>query len=93
MPLEFQWDVDGEGHRETIAYVGRRRLPRWVLRLGRWLLIGVSVLTATAYGVPSRRPRLHRDSWHRCTTTPARASRSPHGLAQVGCCPLLATLL
>ena len=51
MPLEFQWDVDGEGHRETIAHVGRRRVPRWVLRLGRWLLIGVSVLAALAYGV------------------------------------------
>jgi len=51
MPLEFQWDVDGEGHRETIAHMGRRRVPRWVLRLGRWLLIGISVLAAATYGV------------------------------------------
>ncbi len=50
MPLEFQWDVDAEGRRETIARVGQRRVPRWALRLGRWLLISLAVLGTAAYG-------------------------------------------
>ena len=50
MPLEFWWDVDEEGQPETIARVAQGRLPRWVLTLGRWLLIGLITLTAATYG-------------------------------------------
>lgn len=51
MPLDFQWDVDEGGQRETIARLGRGRLPRWAVRLVRWLLVALTVLAALVYAV------------------------------------------
>jgi hypothetical protein len=65
MPLDFRWDVDEGGERETIARVARGRVPRWMLRLARWLVIALVTVGATAYGALRLRYEIARQDARR----------------------------